>query len=90
MFGFATRRRALTMRALAAFAAVAVIATACTWPFVRPYLELRGLEFPKRPLAEVAAFSADVRSYATAHAAQWVWGPRLRMHPKPEGELFRG
>ena len=38
----------------------------------------------------MAAFSADVRSYATAHAAQWVWGPRLRMHPKPEGELFPG
>jgi hypothetical protein len=90
VFGFATRRRRLTAVALAQCAVVAAIAAACTWPFVRPYLELRALEFPERPLAEVAAFSADVRSYATTHAAQWVWGSRLRMHPKPEGELFPG
>jgi len=78
------------MRALAAFAAVAVIATACTWPFVRPYLELRGLEFPKRPLAEVAAFSADVRSYATAHAAQWVWEHASACTRSPKASCSRG
>jgi hypothetical protein len=65
-FGFATRRRPLTTAALAQVAVVAVVAAACTWPFVRPYLELRALEFPERPLAEVAAFSADVRSCVRA------------------------
>ena len=57
---------------------------------MRPYLELRALEFPRRPLAEVAAFSADARSYLTAHGSQWMWGRRLRLYPKPEGELFPG
>ena len=53
------------------------------------HLALRAIDLPERSLAEVASFSADVRSYATAHGSQWVWG-RLRVYPRPEGELFPG
>ena len=76
----------LLLRLLAAMAAVAL----CTWPFVQPYLELRGLGFSPRGIRTIIGFSADVWSYATAHEDQWLWGPRLRAFVKAEGELFPG
>jgi hypothetical protein len=90
LFGIATRPHARTRRTGLQLALAGVITAAVTWPFVQPYRELRALEFPKRPLQEVAAFSADVRGYLTAHQAQWIWGHRLRAYPRPEGELFPG
>lgn len=68
----------------------AVLVTAATVPFLLPYLQLRTLGFPPRPLREVTAFSADVYSYLTAPAESWLWGRwlSLRLVPKPEGDLF--
>ena len=82
--------RARTRRVAGQLAVAAVLVAAVTWPFVRPYVALRALEFPARSLAEVQAFSADVRSYLTAHAAQWTWGWHMRAYVRPEGELFPG
>lgn len=60
-----------------------------TWPFVKPYLMLRALGFDARSLSEVRSFSADVLAFATASAANRVWG-WLRVFVRPEGELFPG
>jgi hypothetical protein len=89
-FGILTRPRARTIRVLGQITLAAIVVVAMTWPFVRPYLALRTLGFPQRPLAEVAAYSADTQSYLTAYESQWVWGSRLRRYPKAEGELFPG
>jgi hypothetical protein len=80
------RNRAIWLRLAGAAVAVALV----TAPFVLPYVALRnGLDMARlRP--EVARFSADVYSYATAFAGQRVWGDVLRAMPKPEGELFPG
>lgn len=69
--------------------AVAAIG-AITWPFVSPYLQLRALGFPPRPIDEVMQYSADVYSYLTAHGAERVYGGWLRAYPKPEGDSFTG
>jgi hypothetical protein len=60
------------------------------WPFVSPYLELRALGFPPRPLSEVIAYSADVFAYATAHERNTVWGGTLAAVSRRENELFPG
>ncbi len=89
LFDLVTRPRAQSGRTFVQLAVAALVVGAITYPFVRPYLALRAIDLPERSLAEVARFSADVRSYATAHGSQWVWG-RLRAYPRPEGELFPG
>ncbi|HZT78079.1 MAG TPA: hypothetical protein VFA27_15605 [Vicinamibacterales bacterium] len=72
----------------AALACVAVgIATA---PFVLPYLELRRLGFPPRPIGEVIKFSADTFAYFTADPNLRLWGPIARAWSAPEGSLFPG
>ena len=69
-------------------AAVAVVIV--TLPFVLPYAQLRN-EMPMlRSRTEVARFSADVYSYATAFSEQRIWGNVMQAFPKPEGELFPG
>ncbi len=68
--------------------AAAAVALA-TWPFVKPYLWLRGRGFPPRPIWEVEQFSADVLSPLTASTASRVWG-WLQTYPHAEGELFAG
>ncbi|MGH9148364.1 MAG: hypothetical protein ACRD1Q_16760, partial [Vicinamibacterales bacterium] len=61
-----------------------------TIPFLLPYLELRRLGQPARPISEVISFSADVYSYATAHSLHPLYAERIRVFPKPEGDLFPG
>jgi hypothetical protein len=63
---------------------------AVTIPFLLPYLELRRLGQPARPIWEVIAFSADVYSYLTAHWFHPLYAERIRVFPKPEGDLFPG
>ncbi len=60
------------------------------WPFVSPYLELRRLGFPRRPIEEVSKYSADVYGYFTANHSSRLYGHRLRAWPRPEGEVFPG
>ncbi len=61
-----------------------------TIPFLLPYLELRRLGQPARSLDEVIRFSADVYSYVTAHWFHPLYAERIRVIPKPEGDLFPG
>jgi hypothetical protein len=70
-------------------AGAAVVALA-TWPFIQPYLELRGQGFSPRSIPEIERFSADVLSYATASPLLRVWGPRMQAFGKAEGQLFPG
>ncbi len=70
----------------AAGLAVGIVTTAVVWP----YLELRQLGFPARPIAEVVRFSADTFAYFTADANVRVWGTLARAWPHAEGALFPG
>ena len=89
-FQLATHPGSRTLRVCRQLTLAAAAVAVVTWPFVSPYLALRALEFPARPLAEVQSFSADVWSYATAHPAQWIWGTLMRAYPRAEGDLFPG
>jgi hypothetical protein len=71
-------------------AAAAVVVAAATAPFVLPYAAMRGSWEMLRPVGEVARFSADTHSYATAFSEQRVWGGIMRAYPKPEADLFPG
>jgi hypothetical protein len=72
------------------FAAAALVVVAGTWPFLSLYLEAQRVHGFERPISEVIRYSADVYSYFTAPEALRLWGDVIRMHPKPEGELFFG
>jgi hypothetical protein len=63
---------------------------AATIPFILPYAELRAVLAASRSLPEVARYSADVYSYATASEGLTLWGAVAQAFPKPEGELFPG
>ena len=84
------RRRWRDWRLLTAMAVVAAADVAIIWPFLSPYLELRGRGFSPRPFQEVAGFSADTMAYFAVHATNRVWGSVLRTLPRPENELFAG
>ena len=84
------RRRWRDSRLLTAMAVVAAADVAIIWPFLSPYLELRGRGFSPRPLQEVAGFSADTMAYFAVHQTNRVWGSVLRTLPRPENELFAG
>jgi hypothetical protein len=64
--------------------------SAITIPFLLPYLELRKMGSPPRPISEVIKFSADVYSYLTAHWFHPLYAERIRVFPKPEADLFPG
>lgn len=71
-----------------ALAIAGVVSALLTLPFLLPYLQLRSLGIPPRPLSEVAAYSADVYGYLTAPPESHLWGGIMRAFPKPEGDLF--
>ena len=73
-----------------AMGAVAALSGLVTLPSLMPYLALRSLGEPPRPLAEVIAYSADVASYVTASPNARAWGSRIELYLQPEGELFPG
>jgi hypothetical protein len=90
LFQIAQRDRWSDRRLLVRLTIVALVVLAITWPFVRPYLELRELGFPPRPLEEVRRFSADIQGYLVAPGSLWLWGGRWKAFYRPEGELFQG
>lgn len=77
-------------RAMTRIAAAIAIVLATTAPFMLPYLELRGLGFNPRSLAETKRFSADVYAYLTADPNLRLWGSIAQVWPKSEGLLFPG
>lgn len=75
---------------LVRLALVGAIDAVLVWPFLSPYLELRRLGFPPRPLDEVAHRAADVWGYVTASSANRLWGSWLRAWTQEENDLFPG
>ena len=88
IYEIATRRLWRDMHVWAAIGITGATVIVLTVPFFLPYLELRRLGFPARPLSEIATYSADVLSYWTAPPESHVWGGTMRGFPKPEGDLF--
>ena len=88
IFEIATRWLWSNARVWSQVAMTAAVVAVVTLPFFLPYLQLRRLGFPPRPLNEVATYSADVFSYWTAPPESHVWGRAMRAFPKPEGDLF--
>jgi hypothetical protein len=88
IFEIATRRLWRDVRLWSQLATTAAAVVVLTLPFFLPYLELRRLGFPPRPLNEIVTYSADVFSYWTAPPESRMWGQAMRAFPKPEGDLF--
>lgn len=86
----ATRQRLRDRAAWIGLAVAAVMVAAATFPFVLPYVLVRGQGGILRPAWEIERYSADVYSYLTAPETLRFWGPRLRVFPTPEGALFPG
>ena len=86
------QRRLLRDRRVWAHLALAASAVAlATWPFVRPYLQLReqtGLGVRSRE--EIAMFSADTHAFATIAPNSQTLAETFSGFPKPEGEGFVG
>lgn len=62
-----------------------------TWPFVRPYLEVRDQAgFGVRSREEIAMFSADTHAFATIAPSSQNLAEAFSGFPKPEGEGFVG
>lgn len=78
------------VRVWAQLSLAAVVVFAITLPFLLPYVAVREQLRFERSMAEVIRYSADVHSYATASAAQPIWGGVINAFPKPEGDLFPG
>ncbi len=90
LWEIARRARWRDARMWGQLAILAAATAAVTLPFLLPYVAVRARGFEPRPLAEVAAFSADVYGYLTAHPLNRVWGSVVQAFPRAEGELFPG
>ena len=66
------------------------LGVAVTAPFLYPYLQLRRLGQPPRPLTAVVQYSADTFAWVTANDQLRFWGSRLQTLVRPEGDLFPG
>lgn len=73
-----------------AFGAAAGVVAAGIAPFLVMYAEAQQVHAFERPLGEVIRFSADLGGYLTSPELVRLWGSRLRLAPKPEGEVFPG
>jgi hypothetical protein len=88
LFEIASRKAWRDLRMWVSLGVTGAGVFAATLPFLLPYLELRRLGFPPRPLSEVASYAADVYSYWTSPAESRLWGGTIRAYPKAEGDLF--
>jgi hypothetical protein len=68
----------------------AFVGVAITAPFLYPYLQLRRLGQPARPLAAVVQYSADSYAWLTANDQLRLWSTHLQTLVRPEGDLFPG
>ena len=88
IFEIASRQLWRDIRLWSQLATTAAAIVLLTLPFFLPYLQLRRMGFPPRPLNEIVTYSADVFSYWTAPPESRIWGQTMRAFPKPEGDLF--
>jgi hypothetical protein len=72
--------------------AIAAVAMAlATWPFVRPYFQLRDVaSLGVRSPGEIVMFSADAHAFATIAPNSRLLSDAMSGFPKPEGEGFVG
>ena len=89
LYEMADRRLWRSDQVWAGVAILWVLAAIVTWPFMKPYLELRTLGFPPRSVNEAVRYSADVLGWMTAAGGNRVWG-WLQPFARAEGELFPG
>ncbi|MEO6224205.1 MAG: hypothetical protein ABIP90_13235 [Vicinamibacterales bacterium] len=90
VYELAVRRRLGDWAAWKAFAAAGLAVGLISLPFLTPYLEVRRSGIGVRSLDEITMFSADSHAFATATARSWLWGERLAVYPRPEGQAFPG
>jgi hypothetical protein len=86
----AARRRLFDARAWLGPAVAALVGIALTAPFLYPYLQLRRLGQPPRPMAAVVQYSADSYAWLTANDQLRLWSTHLQTFVRPEGDLFPG
>jgi hypothetical protein len=90
VYELAVRGRLRDWAAWKAFAVTALVVGVLTMPFLLPYLEVRNSGVGVRSMAEVTMFSADAHAFATSTETSWLWGKRLDVFPRPEGQAFPG
>lgn len=84
------RGRVRDLRAWLGPAVTAGVGIAITAPFLYPYLQLRRLGQPPRPMAAVVQYSADSYAWLTANDQLRLWSTHLQTFVRPEGDLFPG
>ncbi len=84
------RGRVRDARAWLGPAVTAIVGIGITAPFLYPYLQLRRLGQPPRPLAAVVQYSADSYAWLTANDQLRLWSTHLQTFVRPEGDLFPG
>ncbi|WP_239490786.1 6-pyruvoyl-tetrahydropterin synthase-related protein [Luteitalea sp. TBR-22] len=84
------RRRLGDWRAWLGPLVTAAVGVGLTAPFLYPYLQLRRLGQPPRPLAAVVQYSADSYAWLTANDQLRLWSTHLQTLVRPEGDLFPG
>jgi hypothetical protein len=89
-----TRRKLLgDRRVWLSLAGAGVVALIVTWPFVRPYGQVRERgQIGVRSAEEISMFSADTHAFGTLAPSSRVrfWRETFSGYPKPEGEGFVG
>jgi hypothetical protein len=91
LYELAQRRLLRDWRIWARLGIAAAAVAIATWPFVRPYLQVRdqaGLGVRSRE--EIAMFSADTHAFATIAPSSRTLAETRAGFPKPEGEGYVG
>jgi hypothetical protein len=85
------RRRLGDARMWGKLAVAAAAIALVTWPFVRPYFQVRDVaQLGVRSPGEIAFFSADAHAFGTIAPASRLLAVARSGFPKPEGEGFVG
>ena len=90
VYELAARRRLGDWAAWRAFAIAGFVVALISLPFLTPYLEVRRSGVGVRSMSEIAMYSADSYAFATSTARSWLWGERLAVFPRAEGQTFPG
>src|SRR5687768_11180675 len=90
VYELAARRRLRDWATWGAFALAGVVVALVTLPFLMPYLEVRKSGVGVRQVSEITMYSADAHAFATSPAMSWLWGKRLAVFPRAEGQAFPG
>jgi hypothetical protein len=91
LYEMAQRRLFREWRVWARLGLAAVAIAIATWPFVRPYLQVRDQAgFGVRSREEIAMFSADTHAFATIASNSRTLAETFSGFPKPEGEGYVG